>query len=153
MKQIVITSLLILGQLGCLWSQGQRPTGEFRQKLEAMKVAFITEKINLTTEQAQQFWPLYNSFQENQKAIRQKYQPQKRLALMSDEEISTFLFNSLDQEAELLALKRKFFADAQDRITIRQIALLREAEKEFNKEVLRRMMEQQRNLRRRRNNN
>lgn len=153
MKKIIITSLLFSLCLGSLWSQEQRPSGELRQRLEAMKVAFITEKIGLSPEQAQQFWPLYNDYQDQQKAVRQKYKPQKRLQLMSDAELKTHLLNSLEQEAELLTLKRTFFETAQSSISIRQIVLLREAEKEFNKEVLRRMVERQRNARRRPGNN
>ncbi len=32
------------------------------ERLKAQKVAFITDKLNLTTEEAQNFWPLYNEF-------------------------------------------------------------------------------------------
>jgi hypothetical protein len=114
-----------------------------------MKVAFITEKTGLTPEQAQNFWPLYNAYQAEQKSIRQKYRPGKRLEIMSDAELKTHLLNTLEQEEALLALKRQFFEDAQSSISIRQIVLLREAEQEFNKEVLRRMVDRQRNARRR----
>jgi len=32
------------------------------EHLKAQKMAFITEKLNLTSEEAQKFWPLYNDF-------------------------------------------------------------------------------------------
>lgn len=149
MRKIVISSLFFLLSFNSIWSQEQAPTGELRQRLEAMKVAFITEKTGLTPKQAQSFWPLYNVYQKEQKAVRQKYRPQKRLELMSDAELRTHLLNTLAQEAELLELKRGFFEAAQESISVRQVALLRQAEQEFNKEVLRRMVDRQRNARRR----
>jgi len=49
--------------------------GRFQQrpapgKLEAMKTAFITSRLNLTTEEAQKFWPIYNQYSAE---IRQAY--------------------------------------------------------------------------------
>lgn len=43
------------------------------QRLEALKVAFITRELNLTAEEAQSFWPVYNSFTTELKQARQTY--------------------------------------------------------------------------------
>ena len=43
---------------------------ERREKVKALKVAFITEKLELTTEEAQKFWPIYNAFDEKQAELR-----------------------------------------------------------------------------------
>jgi hypothetical protein len=37
----------------------QRPTGG---ALEAMKIAFVTKRLNLSPEEAQRFWPIYNQY-------------------------------------------------------------------------------------------
>ena len=36
---------------------------ERQQKLKAQKVAYITDHLNLTVEESQKFWPLYNEFE------------------------------------------------------------------------------------------
>jgi archaellum biogenesis ATPase FlaH len=36
--------------------------GERREKLEAEKVAFFTRELNLTTTEAESFWPVYNDY-------------------------------------------------------------------------------------------
>lgn len=150
MKKLVITSMLLLFALAPILAQDGEIPREFRQRLEAMKVAFITDKIALTPEQAQEFWPVYNAYQEEQQTVRQKYRAAKTINQMSDAELKTHLMNGLEAEEELLLLKKSFFEKAQKSISIRQIALLREAEKEFNKEVLRRMMARQQETRKRR---
>jgi hypothetical protein len=41
------------------------------ERIEALKVAYITEILKLTPEEAQQFWPLYNTYTNELKKVRQ----------------------------------------------------------------------------------
>ena len=43
-----------------------------REEIEAQKRAYFTEKLNLTVEEAEKFWPLYNEFQDKRRALRAK---------------------------------------------------------------------------------
>ncbi len=135
-KTILFFSFILCS---CL-SLGAQNEGPSRQRIEAMKVGFITEKVGLSTEQAQVFWPFYNEYEEAKKAIRKKYRPSRKIDQMSDAELETQMLNSFKQEQELLDLKKVFFTKAKSVISIRQIALLRSAEQEFNREVLKRMV-------------
>ena len=40
-----------------------------REKVKALKVAYITEQLELTTDEAQKFWPIYNAFDEKQSEL------------------------------------------------------------------------------------
>jgi len=40
--------------------------------MEAQKVAFITEKVGLTAQESEKFWPLYNSFESQKRELRHK---------------------------------------------------------------------------------
>jgi hypothetical protein len=42
---------------------------EKNEKIQAQKVAFITEKLKLTPREAQVFWPIYNEYQDKQNKI------------------------------------------------------------------------------------
>lgn len=125
----------------------------FRQRLEVMKVGFITEKVGLSSEQSQTFWPLYNEYDAKKKEVKKKYRAKKKIEQMSDVELEKQILNSFQQEEELLALKRIHFEKMKTVLNIRQIALLRAAEQEFNKEVLRKMMNFQQRRQRRLNGN
>lgn len=48
--------------------------------IEAVKAAFITQKLDLTTREAQNFWPLYNTYQKEIEAlyIQKKHDPASR---------------------------------------------------------------------------
>lgn len=41
-------------------------------KLNAYKIAFLTKRVNLTSQEAEKFWPLYNEFQEKKLRIQQE---------------------------------------------------------------------------------
>ncbi|MDB5227118.1 MAG: hypothetical protein JWN78_1311 [Bacteroidota bacterium] len=41
------------------------------EKVEALKIAFITKRLQLTTDEAQKFWPLYNQYEAEKKQIRE----------------------------------------------------------------------------------
>jgi len=118
-------------------------------RMKAMKVAFITEKLGLTPEQSQDFWPVYEAFQNKQRGIRQANRPGKNINQMSDVELEKHLYQNLENEAQLLELKRTYLERFQEVITIRQIALLHKAERDFNRQVVERLLE----LRKRRGRN
>jgi hypothetical protein len=66
MKKLMI--LLIVLALGpVLKLQAQNPNLE---KLNAYKIAFFTRKLNLTAQEAEKFWPVYNDFQDKRNAIQ-----------------------------------------------------------------------------------
>lgn len=153
MKQLILSFILCLLIGGPILAQDNEPSGPLRARLEAMKVAFITEKTGIDAEQAKVFWPVYNEFEQKQQAIKQKYRPGKKIMQMSDQELEQRILDSFTQEEEILALKKELFQNLKEVINIRQIALLKAAEQEFNREVLRRMMETQKKRREQRLNN
>lgn len=135
----------------CLFVQAAfaQPRGNSRieQRIEAMKAAFITERLQLTPEEAQQFWPLYNQYEEAERALRREYRPGKAIENMTEAEASAFLDRSLELEERLTALRRTYIERFKEILPTRKIALLREVEEEFKRELLRRMREMRRRQR------
>lgn len=65
-----------------------------QERIKTIKVAFMTERINMTTEEAQQFWPVYNTFENEMTEVHK-------------EENKTFIFinENIDQMDEATAKK------------------------------------------------
>ena len=86
---IVLICLLFTGFTA--EAQRQRPGPG---QIEAQKTAFITNALDLTSKEAQQFWPIYNASEKRMEAIRKE----QRQALMqvrlngglNDVEVSLF---------------------------------------------------------------
>lgn len=120
-------------------------------RIQAMKVAYITNRVGLSTEESQKLWPLYNEFEKEEKAIRKQYQPNTNLAAMTDEEAEKAVDSYFVMEEKLLALKKKFYQDLRGFMPARRVLLFRKAEKQFNVELLKTLQERRQDRRNNRN--
>ena len=88
----------------------QRPNTE---RVKAVRVALLTEKMSLSTEEAEKFWPVYNDYEKEQKMIREKFQPNKNIMVLDDAAVEKHLMGLLDMEEELVKMKKKYFQQEQ----------------------------------------
>src|SRR5687767_15565482 len=144
MKFKLFLSTILLAMLPLLM-MGQQPgpgplKKESRDRIEAQRVAFITQKLSLTPEEAAKFWPVYN---ENKEAVKNLRDDIERPDLMTvtDDEATVIIERHFQMEQKRLELKRTLFARLRTIITPRKILMLHAAEKEFNRELLRRASE------------
>lgn len=121
-------------------SMAQRGAAK-RERIQALKVAFITEELQLTSEQAKVFWPVYDQLEEELSALRRQSNKQPDLSAASDKEIENWVLNKLDLEAQQAALKKTYIGRFKEIITWQQIATLLQVEKRFKKELLQRIQE------------
>jgi hypothetical protein len=71
MKQTIWIILLVF--LTTYTISAQRGNHQFDyEQFKSQKIAFITEKLNLTPAEAQQFWPVYNQFEKEKMEVQQK---------------------------------------------------------------------------------
>lgn len=141
MKQITLLIALFWGlAIGQAQAQNNNQ-GRIAQRIEAMKSAFITDRLRLSPEEAQQFWPLYNEYEAEEKRIREQYRPAKPVMEMSDAEAEALLADMLQMEEKLLDLKAKYIQRFKSVLPARKIAMIPKVEEEFKKELLKRMQE------------
>jgi Skp family chaperone for outer membrane proteins len=144
MKMKLYVILLLLAT-SFTFAQGNQ---EKREKIKALKVAFLTEKLALSSEEAQKFWPIYNAFEEKQFEIR--YKKLKGLGnqlkdnneeKISDKEALQLIAQFESYEDELHGLKKKFSKDLLVVLSPKKVILLKKYEDEFNRKLLRQMRE------------
>jgi hypothetical protein len=68
MKKGVIV-LLVMLMFPVIRLSAQNPNLE---KLNTYKIGFITKRLNLTSEEAEKFWPVYNEYQRQKNLIQQE---------------------------------------------------------------------------------
>ncbi|HZV71322.1 MAG TPA: hypothetical protein VFG10_17325 [Saprospiraceae bacterium] len=138
-KFFVITLTFILPVLGMAQPQGPL-SKEARQRIEAQRIGFITQKLNLTPDEATKFWPVYNEYKD---ALRDMKDDMERPDLMniSDEEANTVIDRHIQQEQKRLDLQKKLITDLRKSISPRKIILLQASEREFNRGLLRKANE------------
>jgi len=139
MKRLIPIFILLISLSGF----AQRD-GKMNERIKAQKVAFITEKLSLTADEAQQFWPIYNAFEETRERIKSGPLRQVKMKIrsnpdMSDNEARKLLGQILNAENEIHNAKMKLAEDLQSVLSPKKIIKLRAAEDEFNRELLQRL--------------
>jgi hypothetical protein len=114
---------------------------QVRERVQAARVAYITDRLDLTAKESQQFWAINNEYEKERDAIQAKYKPSSKVELMSDAEVEQYLRNRFDMEAELLELKRSYFERFRAVVSARKIAMFQRADREFRLELLRKVRE------------
>jgi hypothetical protein len=80
MKTIFTFLLALIGFTGIAVAQEQpQPDPKQEEKIQALEIAFISRKLELTPDEAQRFWPVYNDYKKDmrQVMINQKNNPNK----------------------------------------------------------------------------
>lgn len=107
-----------------------------RENIQTMKIAFITEKLDLTPQEAQQFWPLYNQYSDKMKDLRKKRRQDNREARsnfdeLSDKEVEQLVNNDLTIRQKELDLQKEYNEKFKSVLPIKKIAKLYAAEEQF----------------------
>lgn len=109
-----------------------------KEKVEAMRVAFLTNRLDLNPEEAKQFWPVYNSYRHDLTQLRRSFYP-------NDDGTDPHLDASrqLEFEQKKLDLKKQYLPQFEQVIGKAKLNKLVTAEEDFK----RLLMETMRNRR------
>ena len=114
-----------------------------KEQIRAMKVAFFTTELDLTSSEAEKFWPLYNTFDDKQFELRHqkmkgyfKRMQGDNLDKLSEKDASALLDQIQDNEEDLFNLRKKFIANLKDVLPSIKILKLKKAEEDFNRKLL-----------------
>jgi hypothetical protein len=139
MKNIWIASLLLLFPF-LLKAQDN---GGRNQEIESYKVAYLTQKMDLSPDEAKIFWPIYNDFQKEQSALR-KQRMQGGISLrkideienLSDAQVQSLINNELSFKQQSLNVEKKYYAKLKSSLPIKVVGKYYRAQESFKKELL-----------------
>ena len=113
-----------------------------KEKIEAIKVAYLTNELELTVEESQAFWPVYNELQDKEIELRSdQLRTFKGLGdnEMSDEDIENMIYSMADAGINIAKLRKSYLDDFIEVIGANKTAKLMRAEKEFGRRMMARM--------------
>lgn len=140
MKNLLVFSFFLLTLIK-VSAQSQ----ETLDKIEAAKIGLITERLGLTPEQAEKFWPIYKEYSGKQREIAQEFQALKRSInpeTATEEENKKILDRGHQLRERQLDLDRNYSERMQQVITNRQLLSLRKAEDDFKQMLMDRIKQQ-----------
>jgi len=115
-----------------------------KEKIEAMKVSFITQRLDLSSKEAQVFWPVYNDYQDKIHAVRKaKRKDAKATRLDIDDMPDADVEQLIDSEIALkqveAELAKEYHAKFKQILSIKKVAKLYRAEDDFKRELLKQL--------------
>ena len=126
-----------------LLSYAQPRFKEKKEQIKALKVAFITNELALTPNEAAAFWPLYNVYDSKQTEIRHKKMKSfidrmdaEEIDKISEKEASLLLAQSESLEDEIYQNRKKFIQSIKDVLPAVKIIKLKKSEDNFNRKLL-----------------
>lgn len=142
MKKIIF---LLCVTLFFTHSINSQKKGGGREKIRALKVAYLTEQLNLTTSEAEQFWPIYNAQYKQQGNIRNNYKSILKKSIKDNGSIDDFneevaekiISLKLETDKQLLELQEKFISSLKNVLSYKTIIKLQIAEMEFGRKLMR----------------
>jgi hypothetical protein len=120
-----------------MMAQQQGDTGYDKEKLESAKVAFITQRLDLTPEQAEKFWPLYNQHREDKRNLMKSLHVLGKMDVegISNEKALELIEQKFDIEQEILDLEKAFHKEIIKVISPVQAVQLGEVNKDFTRHI------------------
>lgn len=124
MKKFLLLFCFLIGYTLSGMAQDERPV---EGRIEAYKIAFLTKKLNLSPEEAQKFWPIYNKYSDEIRRIQVESRQNK--------------IDEIKREELILNIRKKFNSEFTKALTADKVNTFFRVEKEFNGQVQKEFME------------
>lgn len=127
MKHLILILILSVSSFSIVNAQ-KDGREQKTEKVQALKIAFITQKLELTSDEAQRFWPVYNRYETE---IRQ---------VMTENKLSG---DAIDNEEKILNVKKRFKSEFIKVIGQPKTNTLFNSEREFRGVLMRQLKSKQ----------
>jgi len=137
MKTIYILLVVILFPL-TMFGQNK----EAMRKIESARIALISERLGLSPQQAEKFWPLYNEFSNQKREIRNQMTKARAgvdPATITDEQSQRLMELQFEARQKELNLEKDYASRMRNVISSQQLLSLRKAEDDFKRLLLKRI--------------
>lgn len=139
MKKILFVLICLTSVVG-VFAQPKN-NGRVKERVEAQRIGFITQRLSLTPEESQVFWPVYNQYTEKLQQIRASVKFEQPLDEMNDADTEKLIMAQMDKESRELDLRKEYYQKLKKVISVKKIAKLYKAERDFRGELLKQLQE------------
>lgn len=143
MKKIILLFIVTVAYFQNSYAQCEENCKRMEQ-IKSQKVAFITNKLQLTVEESQQFWPLYNEkdkkcqeLDKQEKAVMQNYKKNKET--FTNKELEILSDKLMEIELTSSKLDADYYQKYKKVLPVNKILELCLAERQFKHELLKQL--------------
>lgn len=141
-KSIAALSLVLLMIPSTFGQQGKREASkEKKEKIEALKISFITTELALTSEESEKFWPIYNELESKIKVEKKAQRSlekdlKENHSTLTDTENKMKVLALFDSQQKEITLKREYYSKIGDKIGYTKSTKLLSLEQKFKRELM-----------------
>lgn len=112
------------------------------ERLKSLKVSFITERLDLSENEAQKFWPVYNDYEKKTGQIRHnelkalRKDIRNNIDQMTNEEANVVIDKLTNVEMRLITLRQENMKKLSEILSPVKLLKLKMAESDFKKRML-----------------
>ena len=148
LKSFALMSFILLGSFNLMSQKGQGQKKEDKSaKHEKIKVLFkqyLNDKLALTETEKKGFWPIFEEYKKKEKELkdsfRKKYKPNS-IPFMDDKQAEAYLNDFFQLNETINQLFKETTVKLKKVIPIKKVAMIPHTEREFKKELLKKMRE------------
>lgn len=117
-------------------SQAQQPTSDdAAEKIKTLQMQYLAKKLDLSPEEAQQFWPVYKQYTKEVELLiaerRNKKQLDKTSGGNADDIARKSMDNDLGYEKRMVDIRSRYTSEFQRVIPARKASIIFRSEREF----------------------
>jgi hypothetical protein len=144
MKKILSIAAVIMCGISLTATARHNCGNDWKEKMQSEKIAFITLELDITPEEAQSFWPVYNMVEkEKDAAFQELITTHQALSTAieggNSDEISTALENYLLAQDKIKETDRKAAEEYKAVLPIEKVAKLYVCEEKFRRQHIRKL--------------
>lgn len=152
MKHLNI-QLFIVGLLLCLCMQAkaQEPQGgdnaALKDKIRSAEIAYLSKQLDLTPEEAQKFWPIYNNYSHEVDQLIAERKRARQQEKKDDATARKALDKEMDIEQRMVNVRKRYNQEFLKALPARKASSVFKAEREFRGQLIRQLKERNVNSR------
>ena len=135
--------LLLLCLFSPAYAQDEEPVTpqdpKARARIDAARAAYITERLGLSADEAEKFWPIYREFAGKRQELQQQLREARREGKSDDELVEL----GLTIKQRELDLEKEYSGQMMRVITAQKLMNLRPAEREFTRIIIQQIQQRQ----------
>ena len=149
MKKIIsAVALLMFVTLSVIAQPPVMGDHDRKEKMEALKVGYLTKELELTADEAKVFWPVYNQYTAELETIKKNratklLDAKTNFDSMSDADIAKTIENEFAYQQQELDLKKKYNAEFKKVLPMKKVAKFWVAEQKFKLYLLEQLKQKQ----------
>lgn len=133
MKKLI---LIVISFFLCLLADDLLAQNNKRERIEAIKIAYITKKLDLSPQESQNFWPVYNQYQ---KEIGDLIMQRRAAHKNPNPDAMEAIDDELDIESEIVTVRKKYRIQFTKVLSTDKISQFYQAERDFREELIKQL--------------